>query len=305
MTLQVRLLGTLRPRVEVDGTPVQGLESARVQELLTYILLHRRRPHARETLAGLLWRDSESDQSRKYLRQALWQLQTALDAAVGLAEGRVLVVESDWVGLNPHADLWLDVAEFERAAPRLLDVSAAQLSAEDVGAARQALELYTGDLLDGWYQDWCLFERERLQTQCLRLLDKLMRYAEAHGHYEQGIAYGVRLLGYDRAREPTHRGIMRLQYLAGDRTAALRQYERCVAALQEELGVEPDRRTTALYQQIRLDRLEPAMASSAPSGLSPSDLAASLRQLQTMLADLQTAVERDVKLVERTLQALL
>ena len=37
----------------------------------------------------------------------------------------------------------------------------------------------------------------------------------------------------------------------GQRSAALAQYERCRRVLEEELGVEPSPKTTALYEQIR------------------------------------------------------
>ena len=56
-----------------------------------------------------------------------------------------------------------------------------------------------------------------------------------------GLAYGMRVLQIDHARERTHRQIMRLQYQAGDRTAALRQYLRCRLALSEELALNPPR----------------------------------------------------------------
>jgi hypothetical protein len=49
---------------------------------------------------------------------------------------------------------------------------------------------------------------------------------------------------------------MRLYYKAGDRTTALRQYERCVAALAREFDLPPAQETVALYEQIRADHLE-------------------------------------------------
>jgi DNA-binding SARP family transcriptional activator len=57
---------------------------------------------------------------------------------------------------------------------------------------------------------------------------------------------------------------MRLHYLAGDRTTALRQYKRCVATLEEDLGVEPSMSTRILYEQICNDRLDgrPPMSGS-------------------------------------------
>ena len=54
-TLHAHLLG--RFRCCSDGEAVSGLEGAKVQELLSYLLLHRDRPHPRETLAGILWGD--------------------------------------------------------------------------------------------------------------------------------------------------------------------------------------------------------------------------------------------------------
>ncbi|NIN69138.1 MAG: hypothetical protein GTO63_31510, partial [Anaerolineae bacterium] len=82
----------------------------------------------------------------------------------------------------------------------------------------------------------CLYERERLQNMYLAILDKLVSYSEVQGAYEAGLGYGSRILSYDGARERTHRRLMRLYYLAGDRTAALRQYDSCVEALRRELA---------------------------------------------------------------------
>ena len=92
-----------------------GLEARRVQELFCYLLLHRRDVHCRETLAGLLWGDSSAAQAKKYLRQALWQLQTALNCHPNPSESQVLLVDSEWVQLNTGANFQLDVAVFEQA----------------------------------------------------------------------------------------------------------------------------------------------------------------------------------------------
>jgi DNA-binding SARP family transcriptional activator len=121
---------------------------------------------------------------------------------------------------------------------------------------QQAVELYRGDLLEGWYMEWCLLERERLQSMYLQLLDKLASYYEASGEYESGLLCGARALRCDRAREHTHHMLMRLHYLAGDRTGALRQFDRCMAALREGLGVSPSERTLELYRQIQAEELK-------------------------------------------------
>ena len=238
---------------------LEGLAACKVQELFCYLLLHRDRPHPRETLASLLWGDAPTIQSKKYLRQTLWQLQTALDAPPAApVAGQVLEVEADWVQLRSATDLWLDVAVFEQASLQSQGVPGEQFDPATAATAQAAVALYGGDLLEGQYQDWCLYERERLQQIYLTLLDKLMGYHTVRRAYELAASYGTRILRYDRAHERTHRQLMRLHYLAGDRAAALRQYARCRTALADELGVTPARSTLALYEQIRADQVDAA-----------------------------------------------
>jgi DNA-binding SARP family transcriptional activator len=275
-----------------------------VQELLSYLLVRRDRPHSRETLASLLWGDSSTEKSKKYLRQALWHLQAGLETNE-LPGPQVLLVEHDWVQLNLQSELWLDVAVFEQAFAATQGVPGKQLDKPGAAMLKDAAQLYAGDLLDGCYQDWCLFERERLQNMYLSMLDKLMGYCEQHQDFEAGQSYGSTILRYDRASERTYRRLMHLQYLAGDRTGALRQYERCVTALREELGVKPERRTRAVYEYIRADepdRVRPD--ESIPPATTLPEVLGRLKRLHLVLTAVQKRVQRDIKAVEQGLKTL-
>lgn len=304
--LTVRLFGKFR--VLGQGRELSGLDASKVQELFSYLLVHRDRPHPRETLAGLLWEASSTAQSKKYLRQALWQLQSALNTRPEEPSSIVLDIEPDWVGLNPEADLRLDVAEFEKAFSLAKGIAGQDLEAQTAKSLEAAVGLYRGDLLEGWYQDWCLYHRERLQNMCLALLAKLMAYCEAHERYEAGIIFGTRILQHDRAHERAHRRLMRLHWMAGDRTAALRQYTRCEAALQEELGVQPGQPTEALHRQIQVDEIEapplarweaPPVSMEVGSPLLP--VLGHLQGLRSTLTGLQRQVQRDIRTIERAL----
>ncbi|HYE13798.1 MAG TPA: bacterial transcriptional activator domain-containing protein [Pyrinomonadaceae bacterium] len=308
-TLTVRLFGKFSARHREQT--LDGLDASKVQELLSYLLVRRDRPHPREALASLLWGDATTEKSKKYLRQALWHLQNALSGEEEGEADSLLTAEHDWVQLRLGAEVWLDVAAFEGAYTSVRDRAGRDMSAQDACALQEAVRLYRGDLLEGWYQDWCLFERERLQNIYLSMLHKLMGYCGAHCEYETGQHYGSLILGQDRASERTHRHLMYLHYAAGDRTAALRQYERCVAALEEELGVGPDGRTVRLYEQIRADHLQGEASAPAPqpapqqqpTGLaSLPEMLGRLRQLQDILSDVQQRVQHDIREVELALK---
>lgn len=302
--LQVRLFGKFR--VTCNDLPLAGLEARRVQELLSYLLLHRHRAHSREVLAALLWGEQATAQSKKYLRQALWLLQTALDAALPTADQPLLLVDAEWIQVNPAVVVWLDVACLEDAFNQVKGVAGKDLTVQQVALLEPLVTLYEGDLLEGWYHDWCFLQRERLQNLYLALLDKLLGYCETQRQFDQGVRYGAFILQFDRARERTHRRLMRLQYLSGYRTDALRQYERCRRALADELGVAPSRSTQQLYEQIKADRLnelpEPdaiqavTTAVSVPSSHTPLER---LRQLYDLVNDVQRRLYQEIETLER------
>lgn len=244
--IRITLFG--RFSVHFRGESVLDHAPHKVQELLAYLILNPGRPHPREALADLLWDECESPHAKKYLRQALWQLQAGLLAAGRPRASRLIHQEPGWVELDLEGCAWVDTVQFEEAFRSIRGQTEIQPSL--VSRLVEAVQLYRGDLLDGWSFRWCSYERDRFREMYLALLDKVVAHHEGRGEYEAGIAYSMLALQCDRARERTHRHMMRLQCLAGDRTGALRQYERCVSALREELEIAPSIETVELHRAI-------------------------------------------------------
>ena len=305
-TLNISLFGKFCARR--DGQILEGFDARKVQELFCYLLLHRDHSLPRETLASVLWPETTTALSKKSLRQALWQLQSALGSRNGTSNEPILLVQPDWIQLNPEADFWLDAAALEHAFELVQKIPGKELDTPRAQVLQNVVQLYQGPLLEGWYADWCIYERERLQGIYLTLLDKLMGYCEARRDYETGLLYGMRILCYDRARERTHRRLMRLHYLNGDRAAALRQFEQCSSALEDELNVSPSKGTVSIYQQILADQIDepdPVYTSAEPSleiseFLLPGILNR-LLQLQATLSDLQNQLGQSIQIVEEAL----
>lgn len=283
-----------------DDAFLSDIERGKAQEIISYLLLNRHQTHHRENLSALFWGDFTTVQSKKYLRQTLWQLQKALDRANGHGP-RLLSIQPEWIDFNTQASIWVDVEVFEQSFGHLKNIQGGTLSQDQVQTLKAAVDLYTGQLLQGWYYDWCVFERDRLEGMYLLLLDKLMDYCEAAQEYDEGVSYGVRILRYDRAREITHRRLIRLFYLAGDRTAALHQYKRCADSLQEELGVSPAARTLELYEHVRADRWETVMNFGEMATPLRHTLER-LNQVQAVLNDIQDLVKEEIGSIQHLIQ---
>ena len=302
---KIRLFGKFS--VLHNDCEIESFPSAKAKELLCYLLLHRDQSHSREVLASLLWGDCPTLQSKRYFRQTLWQLQQALHGHLPRNSTRLLRVDDESIRLDSQPRLWLDCAVFEQAFVPVREVAGEHINEQQARPLHDALSLYKGDLLEGHYQDWCLYHRERLQNIYTAMLDKLMGYCEVHRKFEAGMAHGELLLRQDQARERTYYRLMRLHYLAGDRAGAIRQFQRCEAALQKELGVVPSRRTLELYNQVRTDKLEPdSNVRVQPSGSSAPDISKSpfisrLLAIRSLLLRVQNRLDREIREVDRTL----
>lgn len=234
--LAVTLLGGFEARV--SGSPPAALP-ARAQALLARLSLPLGQTHPRDKLAALLWPDAPSARARQSLRQMLLTIRQAFPAGVP----PLLIESGDGVALDVAA-VTVDADALDRLA--------SDGSAE---AIEQAAALCRGELLDGLapqdgpFEEWLLTQRERLREITLQVLSALLR-RQIDGDPSAAIRTAGRLLALEPADEAVHRTLMRLYAAQGRRTAALRQYELCRAALTRELGLEPEALTRQLYREI-------------------------------------------------------
>lgn len=241
--LKIYLLGGFL--IEHDGRSLPPISSTAGRSLLAYLVTYRRRRHTRDLLAGTFWPDRAEASARKRLSQALWHIHTALKSAG--ADESIIEVAPNEVFVNAEdSSFWLDVEEFERLA----GIEKTSSPRQDIQILEEAVGLYRGDFMAGYYHDWMLLERERLSDRYLHTLESLVTIHKARADYRSALSCARRVVLEDPVREAAHREIMRLNFLLGRSTEALQQFDRCEAILREELSVGPSERTKRLRDQI-------------------------------------------------------
>ncbi len=270
--LEVSLLG--EQRVAVDGSIVAQLSSPRSIALLGFLLLHRDAPQRREYIAAQFWPDSPGGQARTNLRRELHALRAGLPQVE-----RWLTADRGTLLWRSDADVRVDVAEFEAADSTAAGAQAAGDDAAFRQAAVQALRTYRGDLLPALYDDWAAAERDRLRRRCLALLDQLIALERRAGGYAEAIERARQRIDLEPLEEVGYRMLLQLHALAGDRAAALQTYHRCVSVLERELGVAPDRATTAEYERLVRSRPAGAAETATAPPVLPDRAAAPVRMV--------------------------
>ncbi len=262
-SLQIKLLGDFQ--LTVDETPIKTVNQPRLQSLLAYLLLHRHAPQPRHHLAFSFWPQLTESQARNNLRQMLHQLRQALPEAGQLLAADVNTVQ--WLADGPFR---LDVAEFDLAASQAFEAERGPDRRAARSSLRSAVNLYSGDLLPGCYEDWIIPERDRLRRQCQLLLTRLVAVEEELRDYPSALEHAQQLLRLDPYHEETVLVLMRLHALSRDRAGALRAYHDCVSLLRRELGVEPGAPVQAAYEQLLRSASPPAPPAAQPSVFSSS-----------------------------------
>ena len=236
--LRLHLLGVFQ--IE-RGAQMLRLPTRKIESLLAYLVLHPD-PHPREELAALLWGDVTDAQARGSLRKALTLIRQHLG-------GEILLADRETAQLGPTFPIWVDALEFQR----IVD-SEGQSEISNLQSQRDfqsAIDLYRGDLLADFYDDWIVPERERYRACYLETLLKLTQAMRSRSDYARAIEGARKVLTLDAANERAHQHLMFCYLATGRRCEALKQYDECERALEIELGVKPAAETTALFEWIR------------------------------------------------------
>lgn len=238
----VCLLGRFR-LVDAAGKDVP-VAARKAPLLLALLAAGAPQPVRRDQALTLLWDDVPEERARHNLRQLLSALRKQIELV--RAEGETL-------RLDPDA-CEVDVLELRSLAAR-----------NDVESLTRAADLYRGPLLDGAdASEWLLAERRRVADLAAGVLARL---AHAAGDDLAAKAQAARRwLELEPCAEEAYRLLMQTLDASGDRAGALQAYQRCVDALQRELGATPGDATAALYRGLR-DGQGTVEAAHATGGL--------------------------------------
>ncbi len=259
--IRFRLLGTADLQGPEGADSRSVVARPKLLGVLSYLAAAAPRGfQRRDILTGLFWGELGPERARGALRQSLYYLRQFL------GEGVIVTRGDEEVGLD--GDLfWCDVAAFEGALSR--------------GAREEALELYGGDLLRGFYvsgapefEHWLDGRRDELRERARVAAWELAQGAEGAVNATDAARWARQTLKLAPLDEALVRQVIELLANVGDRSGAVREYDAFTRRLAEELELEPAPETRALIEAVRsrADLLTGDAASVAAP--SPSDSAA-------------------------------
>jgi DNA-binding SARP family transcriptional activator len=237
------------PYVVIDGRRVDVPEGSK--RLLVLVALGGTRVE-RRAAACTLWSVGNEERAAGNLRSALWRLRSA---GIDLVEA-----DKHALRLSPGTavDLHVVCARATRLISGVPHVEDLDLAAWRTGAL---------ELLPGWYDDWVVFERERLRQRLLHGLEALSRHLSRADRCGEAVEAAMRVVGVDPLRESAQRVLIEAHLAEGNVVEARRTYESYRVLAARELGVLPGAAVTALVRPPDRTRLTVVRTGPAlPSG---------------------------------------
>lgn len=192
------------------------------QRVVAFLALHDR-SLSRSFVAATCWPDVSEKRALASLRSTLWRLHRL---------GLTLVSASvDHVWLDPRVQV--DYREVTGVARAILGSSGA------AGSDELKLLHLDGALLPDCYEEWVIFERERLLQLRLHALERLSERLVAVGMFAEAVEAALAAVAGEPLRESAHRALIGVYLAEGNTVSAIRQYERYETLLSEELQLTP------------------------------------------------------------------
>lgn len=249
--LDVRTFGGFHAWRGTTRLSLDSFTRKRAVTLLKILLTNYGKIVVRDELIELLWPSESPKDAAKLLKIAVHYLRRGLgEAQNGKAES-FISTEPNGYAFNTASPHRIDALEFEAAAQEGLRFERQGRWREAHAALQTAADLYRGDYLeDEPYSDWCRRRRTQLRETLFEVLVTMGRLLSSAGDVDAAIRCYRRILELDPCLEDVHRDLMDALHRSGKRTQALRQYEACRRALQEEFDAVPVLETETLYRSI-------------------------------------------------------
>ncbi|MCW3054907.1 MAG: transcriptional activator, partial [Chthonomonadales bacterium] len=215
-------------RAEQNQQSLTRFRTHKTGALLAYLAYFPDRLHPRDALADLLWPEDAPEDARASLRTALNSLRKQLEPP-GVPAQSVLVTDRSFIRLKKEV-ITTDVGLLGAALQEARQAVEAPVRA---GHLSRAVQIYRGELLPGFYEDWVLQGRRQLEEAYAGALRQLRAYHEEVGDLTQALDYALRTVALDAISEEAHVDVIRLFRKAGRPKEAIQQYDVLTHLLQE------------------------------------------------------------------------
>lgn len=243
--------------ISVRGTaiPEESWLRKKSKLLLVYLLINQGIRIQKDKVLGIFFAELSPESADNIFHQAITNIRNVLKPSVNAKQNEeakakrskksagadntvsYIVYEDKILHMTPGFEYYVDVLEFNRLAA-LVKSPETDESAKSA-YARQAISIYRGEFLPGYYDEWIEELRSILEHKYIETCEELITILEKKKQFEELIEYSEKLLQADKLHEEAFYMLIHGYAAIGNITMAKKKLSQLIKTYDEEYGEKP------------------------------------------------------------------
>ena len=246
--ISIQFLGNFR--ATIFQNQLLKLKGNLFTNLMSFLFYNHGQKIHQDKLIRMFWEGFETDAAKGNLRVHIFNIKKQLKDKLEIKDP--IINESGFYFFHPDVSIQTDVDLFRENSKLGFEHHRQGEKEKAKFYFEKAIELYKGDFMEGnLREDWFVFERKKWKDRYLEILLLLAKNHFEQSAFREAKNYCQMILEKDNCYESAHNLLIQVYEKLVQREKAIRQFKRCEANLEKELGMRPSAATIELYERLR------------------------------------------------------
>lgn len=213
--------------------------------ILCFLFLSAGKTISKDKVVDIFFGDTPIDSIDNTFHQAVSNIRTALRTDPANIKRKdktesddLVIYEDKNLRLNSRQNYYSDLDDFDNLINKGF---AEQNRLESIEYLIRASSLYSGNVLEGFYEDWCESLREEYKNKYIKCAEKLIEMLAAENRFDEVIAQAEKLNRADDLNIASLKGSITAGLKLDRMNYARGTYEKFLTQYENEIGEKPDR----------------------------------------------------------------
>ncbi len=246
--LRSKLLELYDIRLSSFGNPEFTLKGKLIEEskwkrkkhklLLCMLFVSTGRQISKDRIIDSFFQTAGVESSDNLFHQAVSNIRSTLKTGKETKEKQsnpenYILYEGKSLRLNPDYTYYCDIEEFDKLISK--SHSAVEIS-DKIMLLESAVELYKGELFEGFYEDWCESLREEYRNKYINIIEQLLELLEVSNKTSVIPKFAEKLIQTDKLNTAAYSSVISALVKLGKKQSAREKYDQLKKSYESELG---------------------------------------------------------------------
>lgn len=234
--------------------------------LFLYLLINKEQKHTKDKIMELFFGDLSASSADNVFHQAITNIRAIAKPEISnpqiignksLKKSKLktpesfVVYEDKILQIAPQYKFYVDVVEFNKLYSQIKSLQTDESTKEIL--ARKALNLYKGEFLPGYYDEWIEELRTNLQNKFIEICEELLIILNKQEKYYEIISYSERLISSDKLHETAFLNLVTAYVRTGNMNMAKKKFAELLKNYEDEYGEKPSKQTLNQIEKILME----------------------------------------------------